>query len=187
LISLVDIAPDYFKYPETSAYWEDAFKSFQSGDMRLGDFYAKQTAMLKRFFSDLSKGSFKLKEPSTDTYRHCPDPCGGFAFFQELKKKDFDLWVCGKCDSAYIDKKGQLGSKLGAGGSGKTGGVPPKWDPPKGTPKTKCPECSTGKAYHKKMPGKGWSLWECQDCNVSFFDNKGAPGNKMEKKGRKDK
>ena len=180
LIKLTEIAPGYFKYPETSAYWEDAFNEIQAGRMTLESFYAKQSSLIKRFFQDLNQGKFKISEPTSDRFRVCPDPCGGYAFFRELPKKDFNIWSCSKCRSGYIDKDGQLGSKLGEKKSGSHKDKP-DWTPPKGTPKSKCPDCSEF-AYHKKLEGKSWSLWECSGCKASFFDDKGKIGKKMAKK-----
>lgn len=181
LLSLIQIAPAYFKLPETSAYWEDAFNEIQSGKMSLDEFLAKQVKLLNRFTADLNAGKFRLKEPTIADYKICPDSaCKGFLFFKDVKGKSFNLWSCGKCKSAYFDDKGNPGSKLGDKSS--SSGPQPDWVPPKGTPKRKCTACDKGHVYYKKIEGKSWSIWECVDCKAAFFDDKGEPGNKLKKK-----
>ncbi len=182
LVSLMGIAPGYFKYPETSAYWEDASNEIQAGNLTLEKFLAQQAKLIHRFFDDLKQGKFKLKGPVTSNYKTCPEGgCGGYVFFRKLPKKKFDLWACAKCDSAYFDEDGKLGGKMGGAPSG--GGKPKTdWVPPKGTPKQKCTACNKDYAYHKKIPNKDWSIWECLGCKAAFFDKKGELGNQMKKK-----
>lgn len=182
LIAITTIAPDYFRLPETSAYWEDSFIEIRRGNMTLETFYARQSSLIKRFFVDLKKGGFRLKELTVDKVNKCEAPCGGNTFFKALPAKKFDLWVCGKCEAAYIDKDGEHGTKLGTS-SGK-GGAPEKWEPPEGTAHRPCPndKCAKGKVYHKKIEGKDWSLWVCTTCESQYFNSKGEPGNMLEKK-----
>lgn len=188
LIALMEIAPSYYKLPETSAYWEDTFVEIQEGRMTLGDFLAKQKRLLQRFFDDLDAGKFRFKEPTVSDYKICREKgCGGYLFFSELKKKSFNLWKCGKCKSAFFDKDGEPGDKMGAPRPKGKDGRPvdrPDWVPPKGTPSHKCTACDDGRAYHKKIEGKSWSLWECTGCKATFFDDKGKLGKQWEKKGK---
>jgi DNA topoisomerase-3 len=116
LLGLSSISPDYFKHPETSAFWEEAFIKIQKGEQTYAEFMDVQTKLLKRFFLELNDGAFRLTEPILANYKRCEDPCGGYIFLKKLPKKKFDLWCCSKCDAAYIDEKGQLGTKLGSGG-----------------------------------------------------------------------
>jgi DNA topoisomerase-3 len=170
LLAVSEVAPDYIKLPEVSAYWEETFNDIFEGKTTLESFYARQVKLLHRFFEEINAGGFKLTSPAVDSYKTCE--CGGFLFFQELKKKKFNLWSCGKCDSAYFDEDGKVGSKLGAKGSS---------GPADDAPRLPCPLCK-GEAYHKELPGKNWSLWKCLDCDESFFDDKGSIGKQMKKK-----
>lgn len=172
LIAVSEIAPDYIKLPEVSAYWEDTFENIFKGMKTLEEFYSQQTKLLHRFFSELHKGAFKLTAPAVEKFRECKGDCDGFLFFRELKKKSFNLWSCSKCDSAFFDEDGEPGEKLGAR---KERGPAPD------APRSPCPSCK-GEAYHKPIPGKTWSLWVCTACDDSFFDDKGSIGKKMAKK-----
>lgn len=173
LLAVSEVAPDYIKLPEVSAYWEETFEDIFQGKTTLEQFYGRQVKLLHRFFEEINKGGFKLTEPAVDSFKKCE--CGGFLFFMELKKKDFNLWTCGKCDSAFFDQDGEVGAKLGAKKNGGQSG------PPADAPRLPCPSCK-GEAYHQEVPGKSWSLWKCLDCEQAFFDNKGSIGKAMRKK-----
>jgi DNA topoisomerase-3 len=185
LLSLIQIAPTYFKLPETSAYWEDAFNDIQAGNMSLDEFLAKQKRLIQRFVEDLNSGKFRMKEPTVSNYKICPDDtCKGYMFFSEMKKKKFNLWGCAKCSSSYFDEDGKPGKKLGAKGESTGPRTAPDWIPPKDTPKRKCTACTKDFVYYKKIEGKSWAVWECIGCKAAFFDDKGEPGNQLKKKKR---
>jgi DNA topoisomerase-3 len=180
LLQLLKVAPGYFKYPEVSAYWEDAFTDIKKGKMPLEAFIEKQSVILKRFFVDLRTGAFRFSEPIIDNYKIC-ELCQGYLYHTTPKGKDYSLWRCGRCDTAFFDKNGEIGEQLKRGVKG-SGGARVDWVPPSGTPRLKCGSCTTGDAYYRKVEGKSWSLWECVSCRDCFFDNKGELGKKMEKK-----
>ena len=192
LISLMEIAPDYLSTPETTAYWESAFDDIEKGKQTLESFIAKFRGLEARFFEDLKKGKFDLKEPIVDNVKVCQEkndegnPCGGNLFFSKRKskktKKVMEIWRCSRCKAAFFNtKEGEPGNKLGAPGT-KGAGEKPKWTPPPNAPKKKCTPCEKDYTYHKEIPGKDWSLWECVGCGASFFDSKGKHGNQMKKK-----
>jgi|TARA_B110000196_G_scaffold133170_1_gene115325 DNA topoisomerase-3 len=178
LLQLSDIVPDYFKLPETTAYWEDSFNEIQAGKLSLEDFMKRQTQFLARFFKQLNEGHFRISQPIVDDYNICPDPCGGFTFLQVLKKKDFNLWRCKRCEAAYIDANGKHGTKLGSGGGTPRAEKKPL-DKSKSCP---CPSCKKGTTYFKLLPNKSFNLWECEGCKKVFFDKDDAPGNELSKK-----
>jgi len=196
LMSLVEIAPSYLKYPETSAYWEDAFIKIKDGEITLASFMSQQKKMIQRFVDELKTTSdFMLKEPITDEYLPCDEVgCGGNKFFKKMKGKSYSLWSCSRCKSSNFDDDGSLGKKLtpgGGGGSGGSGGSGKKqgfdWVPPQGTRNKPCPKCKTGRVYHKEIDGKKWSLWVCTSCHVSYFNKNGELGDELKdkKKGKK--
>lgn len=184
LISLIRAAPGYLKHPETSAYWEDASNEIQAGNMTLDSFIAKQAKMMHRFVDDLKAGKFKFKGPTEASAKKCQTQgCHGYMFLRKPKKKDFKVWGCGACGVSHFDKDGEVGKKMG--GERKGSGPTPDWQPPKGASKRKCTECDDGYAYHKKLDGKSWTMWECTGCKSGFFDDKGALGKKIQGKGKK--
>ena len=175
LTALVSIAPGYFLYPETSAFWEDGFAKIEKDMSHFEPFMKQQAALLKRFFGDLNAGQFRLDKPFSGKYQSCKSPCDGFVFFKKIPKKKYDLWTCGKCDSAYFDDKGSLGPKLGDYSSDNN---KPRAKP---TVFKDCPECKKDKVGLIEVPSKKYSFWQCQDgkCGAGFFDSKGELGNKM--------
>lgn len=181
LLSTIAVAPGYFKYPEMSAYWEDAFMDIQQGKMTLESFLEKQYKLIHRFVEESKSGVYRLKEPISNTAKPCKtEGCKGF-LFARTTQKGLDVWACGACDSSYFNKDGAIGEKMSRGGSAeKKDRV--DWVPPKGTPFLPCTACDGGKAYLKKIEGKSWSLWECLGCKAAFFDNKGELGKQLEKK-----
>jgi len=178
LLQLSEIVPDYFKLPETTAYWEDSFNEIQAGKLSLEDFMKRQTQFLARFFKQLNEGHFRISQPIVDEYNICPDPCGGFTFLQKLKKKNFDLWRCKRCNAAYIDSNGKHGTKLGSG-DGQPRAEKKPLDKSKSCP---CPSCKKGTTYFKLLPNKSFNLWECEGCKKAFFDKDDAPGSELAKK-----
>lgn len=179
LLKLNSIAPDYFRLPETSAYWEDSFNEIQAGKLSLVDFMNRQTKFLNRFFSELNNGGFRLNSPVTSVYIKCPDPCGGNTFLSILKKKKFNLWCCSKCGAAYIDENGAHGVKLGSNTSGNKGAAP-KRDP--NETHHACPKCKKGKAFFKAVEGKPFDLWVCDGCSATFFNQNGSLGKALSAK-----
>lgn len=182
LLTLIKTAPNYFKTPEVSAFWETQFEDIMEGKSDLESFLGKQKKLIIRYFNELKEGNFDIKEPIVDDYKDCPkDKCGGFLFRREVKKKKkFVYWACSRCKSSFFDNDGVVGLEM------KEGGKPSgPWQPPEGAKPKKCPSCSRQSAYHNKIPGKSWSKWECIGCRKSFFDARGVPGNEM--KGSKKK
>ncbi|APD91899.1 hypothetical protein BM525_18635 (plasmid) [Alteromonas mediterranea] len=191
LISVMEVSPDYLSTPETTAYWESAFDDIEKGKLTLETFIQRFRTLEKRFFDDLKQGKFDLKEPITENSRPCKEsnengePCGGNLFFSKRKNKktgkSFELWSCARCQASYFNNDGEPGNKLGERGT-KGAGEKPEWTPPPNAPKIKCSECKEAYTYHKKLPGKKWSLWECIGCGAAFFDDGGKHGNKMKGK-----
>jgi DNA topoisomerase-3 len=182
LISMMEVAPVYLSTPETTGYWESMFDEIEAGKVTLETFINKFRKLEARFFNDLKAGKFDLKEPIVDNVKVCRDKssgdeCGGNLFFSITKKK-FKLWRCSTCKSSFFDDKGEVGKKLGTGGSGG-----PSWTPPPNAPKIKCTACGDGYTYNRRKDGASWSYWSCTNCGAGFFDDKGALGKKM--KGKK--
>jgi DNA topoisomerase III len=178
------IAPDYFKTPEVSAYWEDAFIKIEKGELSLDLFYRRQRKLVQRFFDELKSGKFRINEPMSKVFHRCGEPCGGYLFFKPTRKKDFSLWQCGKCKESYIDDNGQVGRKLPPRGEGGAApkGERPKWVPSATSKGKECPACKKGKVHFKKLRDKKFDVWSCVDCDASFFDDKGAIGSQLGKK-----
>ena len=176
LMSLMEVAPDYLKLPETSAYWEDFLQRIEKGESTLDVFLERQEQLLDRFMKDLHAGKFKLKSP-VDACYPCGDGCSGHLFLKEPKGKKFKLWSCNTCDKAYFDNDGNKGALMGAPSSG--GASDDNWVPPAGTRNQKCPSCADGKVYLKDIPGKKFKLWCCLSCKKKYFDSKGKIGNEF--------
>lgn len=179
LMALMEIAPDYLKLPETSAYWEDALQRIEKGDYTLDKFMNQQRQLLARFMKDLHAGKFTLSKP-VDDFLPCDDGCDGVLFLRQPKGKTFKLWACSSCDNAFFDENGQKGHKLGDKSSANKNDD--DWVPPKGTPSQRCPGCDDGRVYLKKIPGKKFDLWCCTSCKKKYFDNKGKVGKQFGEK-----
>lgn len=177
LFALNSIAPDYFKLPETSAYWEESFNAIQDGEINIQQFMDRQLKIMARFMSELQQGKFNLSSPASDKYASCPlNSCSGFAF-PATSKKGFSYWSCSTCSNAFTDDSGKPGQQMGL----KTSQDKP--DRPR-DPDEKfhtCTACKKGKAYFKELPNKTFNLWECEKCKASFFDDKGALGKQLRK------
>lgn len=180
LMTLMKVAPDYLKLPETSAYWEDALQRIEAGEHTLTKFLDQQRQLLARFMKDLHAGKFTLSQP-VDDHWPCDDGCDGYLFLSQPKGKKFKLWSCSSCDKAYFDDDGKKGKQMGARGSG-GGGAKEDWVPPAGTPSKRCPGCKEGKVYLKSIPGRNFKLWCCLDCSKSYFDDKGKVGKEFKSK-----
>ncbi|MEG3768667.1 DNA topoisomerase, partial [Alteromonas sp. 14N.309.X.WAT.G.H12] len=192
LVSLMEIAPDYFSTPEATAYWESSFYEIENGQQTLESFIARFRKLEARFFEDLNKGQFNLKSPVVENVKICADEneegktCGGNLFLVKRKskktKKIMEVWRCSKCRSAFFNtKNGEPGNKLAPRGT-EGAGEKPKWVPPPDARKIKCTVCEKDYTYHKIIPGKDWSLWECVGCGAAFFDSKGKHGSQLKKK-----
>lgn len=181
LMSLVEVAPTYFKYPETSAYWEEAFVRIKDEKLTLEAFLEQQKKLITKFFKELSDGAYKLSEPIADNVHSCEEAgCGGIKFHRPMKGKNYSLWVCSKCGTAHFDDNGKVGPKLGQPSQG--GKKKEDWVPPEGTKKKPCPKCKKGHVYHKEIEGKSWSIWTCTSCSASYFYKNGEIGDELKKK-----
>lgn len=184
LLMLIKTAPDYFKLPEVSAYWESFFESIMNGDSTLEEFLMKNQKLIERYFAELKNGVYDIKEPIVDNFHSCPkNGCGGNLFLRTIKKKkNFSFWGCSRCKSSFFDDSGNVGGEM-LKDAKKAG----PWQPPEGATPKKCPGCSKKSAYHRKFPGKSWSTWECIACRKSYFDSRGSIGNEMKPGGGKKK
>jgi len=177
LDALISVAPEYFLYPETSAYWEDGFVKIEKDINYFHKFMAQQKKLIERFFVDLRKGNFRMTKP-IGKFQSCKSPCDGKVYLKKVRGKKYSIWTCGKCGSAFFDNDGELGPKLGdktAGGK--------KPSAPKKT--AKCPSCKKAKVEQVVMKTKNFTFWACQDkkgCDSRFFDKDGKPGNEMKKR-----
>lgn len=177
LLSLMETAPSYFKTPEVSAYWENAFEEIKDGSLTLVEFLERMRNFIKRYFSELNTGKYDLNGPIASGTKNClENKCGGNLFFIDNKRKKFKYWACSRCKSAFFDEKGNVGSKMVPGKKKE------KWVPEEGAKSKKCTSCKKDTAYHKKIEGKSWSIWQCVSCDSAFFDEKGELGKKMGKK-----
>lgn len=176
LFALNSIAPDYFKLPETSAFWEDSFNAIQDGEITVAQFMDRQTKIMNRFMTELHQGKFNLKEPAVEGHCGCPTPdCSGFAF-PAISQKKKKYWSCTTCNNRFFDNDGVIGGVMGQ----KTQATPPER---KADDKhLSCTACKKGKAYFKEIPGKSFNLWTCDGCGSAFFDDKGSLGTKLKSK-----
>lgn len=178
LIALNSIAPDYFKLPETSAYWEDSFNEIQYGELSVAQFMDRQVKIMNRFMQDLANGKFKLKRPISDLAQPCQqDACKGF-IFPRLSKAGKQYWECGSCNTRHFDSNGQIGGVMGDSS--------PRQPPVRSDSDRshKCPACKKAKVYFKEIPGKTFNIWSCDGCGTAFFDKDGQLGSQMKGKGK---
>lgn len=174
LHALNKIAPDYFKLPETSAFWEDSFNAIQDKEMTVEQFMDRQKKIMHRFMQELQAGKFKLKRPTTDKALPCSTQgCCGFQF-PLVSKKGVNYWSCTTCDSRWFDKDNKPAGKMGEAQS-----RPPRDENAK---YHTCTACKKGKAFFVDMSPKTFNLWRCDKCNTAFFDKAGQLGSQLKKR-----
>lgn len=165
MLALAEIAPEYFKYPEMSAFWEDSFNKIQSGELSFDDFMSRQESLLHRFSADCGAGKFRLSTPIFDSEPCSATGCQGKTFRLMSAKSSKYYWSCNLCDAAYGDDDGKRGRPF-----------PPK--PNENSPKLPCPSCKKTiyQIERDSAAGKKYKCWSCPDCRANFFDNNGAIG-----------
>lgn len=174
LHALNKIAPDYFKLPETSAFWEDSFNAIQDKEMTVEQFMDRQKKIMHRFMQELSAGKFTLKKPASDKALPCStEGCGGF-IFPLVSKKGANYWSCQTCDSRWFDKDGKPDNKMGEMRTSEPRNKDAKYHT--------CTACKKGKAFFVDMSPKPYNLWRCDKCKTAFFDKAGQLGSQLKKK-----
>jgi DNA topoisomerase-3 len=169
LMSVIELAPPYMKYPETTAFWDEAYRKIENGEKTLQQVMANQTKLIQRFFAELSQGAFKSKSALSSGSEPC-SCCDGYVF-RMLSSKNNYYWRCSSCDQSFADDSGSIGTKFGGAGEGK---------PVKGHKSDlECPECLNAEMYKNIIGKKKISIFNCGFCGSSFFDNKGLVGNPL--------
>lgn len=169
MLALAEIGPEYFKYPEMSAFWEDCFNNIQDGKLSFEQFMSRQEGLVRRFTSECTAGQFQLKTPLGRAETCKNGDCKGFVFRMLSAKSHKHYWACNTCDTAYGDRDGEMGSAFA------------DTESTSHLPKKDCPECfqkSSVAASSKtsQSTGKPFLLWVCRSCNKAFFDNNGEIG-----------
>lgn len=170
--SLIEIAPDLLKNPETSAYWEQELDKISKNEQTFEKFMNQQKVVLNRLIDDLKNGKCTLSKGVGFTY-FCNKCNAGLKRIKSKKNQKF-FWIHSQkqenCNSLYTDNRG------------KPGDIIDLTPVDQGTEKFFCNECNSDLIKRKGQYGFFWSCGNYKKCSSKPLpDNDGKPGKRVEK------